>query len=200
MGSSEDGGVSGEDASLAALSGRDASETVRADFIAFTDNEYDAVVAHLRMRGAHVDHAADAAQEAFLELWDHMMRVGGWGSIVYPRSRIRAVAWNNYLRPPGQRRRQPHVVPVARMPPEAVTHPDHAGEVALARTLVWCLSRCDEQVRAVMAFQIQEFRAAETAAALGTSEQKVRDLLKKGRAQLKRALGEVPGSRQEQTR
>ena len=153
---------------------------MRAEFIAFYDCEYPRVVVFLIHCGASWHCAEDAAQEAFVEAWTLAER-GGWGDIAEQRGWMRTVAFRKYRRPPGPRRCPPLVLPVADCPDAAQSSMDFADLTAETRFVVEVLRSLDPELRAVMAFDLDEFTAGETADLLGLTEQQVRDRRKKAR-------------------
>ena len=153
---------------------------MRAEFIAFYDCEYPRVVVFLIHCGASWHCAEDAAQEAFVEAWTLAER-GGWGDIAEQRGWMRTVAFRKYRRPPGPRRCPPLVLPVADCPDPAQSSMDFADLTAETRFVVEVLRSLDPELRAVMAFDLDEFTAGETADLLGLTEQQVRDRRKKAR-------------------
>ena len=161
---------------------------VRAEWISFYDTEYHQVIGFMMKNGASLQDAQDAAQEAFAESWDLMQtRPGTWRAIANQRAWIRTVALRKYRRPPGPRIR-PQLAPGPEIP-ELPAHEPEPGELTVQTQAVLHALRClDEEARPVMAFRLDEFSTEEIAAALGIAEQRVRDIMKKARRDLKRIL------------
>ncbi|MDI2127626.1 sigma-70 family RNA polymerase sigma factor [Yinghuangia seranimata] len=191
------GDVDGEgahDAAPATVSGRPGAPAaglalaVLQEFVEFVDREDAPLVLHLRMRGAQLEDAKDAAQEAFMTAWQHVQQFDGWGGVASPRAWIRTVAWRAWCRPPGRRRIQPTVIPVAELPDRPDAGAEHAEATVVKETTLAALSRCSDQVRAVMVFHLEGFPAREIAATLGLTDQQVRDALRAGRLKARAAF------------
>jgi DNA-directed RNA polymerase specialized sigma24 family protein len=146
------------------------------------------VVRFVMRSGASLEDARDAAAEAFVDSWALMTdRPQSWMQIWNQRSWIRAVALRKYRRPPGPRRR-PLVADHVEIPDVAAPGLDPGELTAQTQTVLQVLRCLDEKAQAVMAFQMDGFPATVTADTLGITEQRVRDVTKKARAILKRAL------------
>jgi RNA polymerase sigma factor (sigma-70 family) len=160
---------------------------VRDEWISFYDTEYRQVIGFVMKNGASLQDAQNAVHEAFIESWDLMeTRPGNWKAIANQRAWIRTVALRKYRRPPGPRIR-PQLAGTEI--PDLPAHEPEPGELtAQAQTVLHALRCLDEGARTVMAFHIDEFSTDEIAAALGITEQRVRDLMKKARRNLERTL------------
>ena len=161
---------------------------VRAEWISFYDTEYQQVIGFVMKNGASLQDAQDAVHEAFVESWDLMRtRPGNWKAIANQRAWIRTVALRKYRRPPGPRVR-PQLAAGTEVP-DRPAHEPGPGELTVQTQAVLHALRClDEEARPVMAFRLDEFSTGEIAATLGIAEQRVRDILKKARRDLKRVL------------
>jgi RNA polymerase sigma factor (sigma-70 family) len=164
---------------------------MRTAWVDFYDHEYLPVVRFLVRLGAGPEDARDASGEAFTESLALMNRdPEGWAQVEDKRSWVRSVARRKFKRPPG-RRLQPLVDKYADIPdlPDPGLEP---GELTIqTQAVLQELRKLDEETRTVMAYYMDRFPAAVIARELGISEQKVRDLAKKARAALKRALGGI---------
>jgi RNA polymerase sigma factor (sigma-70 family) len=160
--------------------------TTRTSVLDLWESEYNRVVRFVMRAGADVHAAEDATQWAFVEAWKLAMRPDEWEKIHNPKAWIRTVALRKYRRPPG-RRRQPLTVAVAEVPEWEISR-DDADLTNQSMFVLAELRRLDKDTRTVMAFHIDGFTSAEIARQLKTTDQKVRDLLKKGRKVLARRL------------
>jgi RNA polymerase sigma-70 factor (ECF subfamily) len=162
---------------------------VREGFIKFYDAEYYPVVRFVMRRGASLQRAEEAVQEAFSQAWEHYVLPGTWEqAIANPRAWIRTVAFNCYRRPPGRRTR-PEIVLVPEFP-DLPDETDSFADLSLETLSVLdALRSLDPELRAVMAFRLDGFTAVEIGGQLGIDPQKVRDRLKKARKILARKLG-----------
>jgi len=157
-------------------------------FIEFYDFEYHLVVRFVMNCGASLAAAEDAAQDAFLDAWKLMSMAGKWATIGDPRGWIRTVALNKYRRPTGFRK----------LPP-AILNPviDDAGGAQVtvidistsALHVMDALRSLEPELRAVMAFDLEGFTAAESGRYLSLTDQQVRDRRKKARKILALKLG-----------
>ena len=173
---------------------------IRADWISFFDAHLHRVVRLVMSDGASLQDAQDAAQEAFIESWKRMNEdLTWWAAITGKEAWIRVVALRKYRRPPGSRIR-PQMADGASL--SDLPHPGlgPAELTVQTQTVLQALRGLDAQERAVMAFCLDGFSAPVTAAALGITDQRVRDVKKKARAALKTALaGQMtPGGREKQ--
>jgi RNA polymerase sigma factor (sigma-70 family) len=161
---------------------------VRAEWISFYDTEYRQVIGFMMKNGASLQDAQDAVHEAFVESWDLMQtRPGNWKAIANQRAWIRTVALRKFRRPPGSRIR-PQLAAGTKIP-DVSAHDPEPGELTAQTQAVLHALRClDEGARRVMAFRLDGFSTDEIAAALDITEQRVRDLMKKARRDLKRIL------------
>jgi RNA polymerase sigma factor (sigma-70 family) len=162
-------------------------DQVRAEFLTFFDAEYHPVVQFIMRDGANLHDAQDAAQEAFLQAWTLLHRPDEWKKIRDRRGWIRVVALNLYRRPPGPRRRLAPV-PVAEVPDLPQHGDDHSELTAQTLAVMAALHTLDDEARAVMAFQFDGFTSTAISDHLGISDQRVRDVLKRGRRSLARTL------------
>jgi RNA polymerase sigma factor (sigma-70 family) len=170
---------------------------VRAEWVDFFDAHYHRVVRFLMHNGASLADAQDAAQEAFIESFQLMSQSPErWAAVTGKPTWIRTVALRRYRRPPGPRRR-PLTVGDA-IPDRPVLGPGHDELTVQAHLVLQALQALDEEARAVMAFDLDGIPAADTAGALGVTQQRVRDIRKKARTVLKQELARQaePGRRQ----
>ena len=137
------------------------------------------------------------AHEAFTESWKMMaVQPAEWLAITNQPAWIRRVAFRKYQRPPGPRIR-PQFAADAEIPNLSAPGPGPGEMTVQAQMVLQALHTLDEEAGAVMAFDLDGFTTAEIAAALGISEQRVRDVKKKARRALKRVLAvSVEGSEQ----
>lgn len=161
---------------------------VRAAFLDLWQSDYDSVVRFLMRSGARAEAAQDAAQDAFVDAWSLVTRPGEWEKIDNPRAWIRTVALRKYRRPPGPRRRPPTVL-VPEVPDREWT--DHAELTTTTMFVLTELRSLDEDTRTVMSFHMDGFTSVEISRQLGMTDQKVRDLIKKGRKILARRLASL---------
>lgn len=162
---------------------------IRADWIAFYDAHFLRVVRLVMHCGGSLQDAQDAAQEAFTESLAMVTADATcWAAVAGKEGWIRTVALRRHQRPPGPRIR-PLLAHGAAIPdqPHSDPGPDELSEQA--QTVLQVLRSLPEEEQAVMAFSLDDFPTAEIAAALGMTQQKVRDLRKKARATLKATLG-----------
>ena len=170
---------------------------VRAEWIDFYDAHYHRVVRFLMHFGASLLDAQDAAQEAFTESYDLMTgNPDRWQAVNNKAAWIRTVALRRYKRPPGSRKRLltvSHEIPDTPAP-----SPGHDELTAQAQFVLHALHSLGEEERTVIAFDLDDIPVADTAGALGITQQQVRDIRKKARANLKRELvgKTTPGRRQ----
>ncbi|WP_171064512.1 RNA polymerase sigma factor [Actinomadura soli] len=157
--------------------------SMRNDFLDFFDAEYHLVVRLVMRDGADLADAQDAAQQAFLQGW-RRVEDGRWEEVTHPGAWIREVALNHHR---AQHRAPPRVSldPDLDVPESG---PGHAELTGQARDVVALLQRLDHDCRAVIAFDLDGIPPRAIAAALGISEQKVRDLRKKARKRLREHL------------
>ena len=82
-----------------------------------------------------------------------------------------------------------HMSADAEIPDLPCPDPGPGEMTAQTQTVLLALSNLDAESRTVMAFYLDDFTVADIASALGVTEQRVRDVQKRARATLKRALG-----------
>jgi DNA-directed RNA polymerase specialized sigma24 family protein len=146
---------------------------------------------------ALIGEAEDAAQEAFVESWDLLTKdPDRWLAVTGKAAWIRTVALRRHRRPPGPRRRP--LMAGDELPDLPADGPGHDELTVQAQEVLRALRGLDEEARAVMAFDMDRIPAADTAAALGITQQRLRDVRRKARAVLKKLLAgtTAPGRRQ----
>jgi RNA polymerase sigma-70 factor (ECF subfamily) len=162
---------------------------MRAGWIDFYDAHCHRTVRFVMHNGACLEDARDAVQEAFVESWALMTTdPAKWVAITGEKKAawIRVVALRRYRRPPGLRMR-PLLAWDADLPEQPDPGPEPGELTVQTQMVLQVLRSLDEQARAVMAFCLDDFTTADTADALGITEQRVRDVKKKARAALRRA-------------
>jgi RNA polymerase sigma-70 factor (ECF subfamily) len=160
---------------------------VRGEWTDFYDTHYHQVVRFLMLNGASRAEAEDAAQEAFLESWDMLVKdPDRWQAVTGKAAWIRTVALRRRRRPPGPRRRP--LMAGDELPDLPADCPGHDVLTAQTQLVLHALRALDEEARAVMAFDMDGIPAADAAAALGITQQRVRDVRKKARPALKKLL------------
>lgn len=112
---------------------------------------------------------------------DHASQVA---QVTHPRAWARTVALNYHR---AQHRNQAEFSLGIEVDPPS-PGPGHAELTGQARDLIALLCRLDEDCRTVIAFDLDDIATSQIAAALGTSQQKVRDLRRKARKHLRRHL------------
>lgn len=168
---------------------------MRTAWISLYDTHYHRVVRFVMLDGASLEEAQDAAHEAFTESWTLMATdPAKWLAITNQPAWIRTVALRKYRRPPGPRIR-PLLAAGAEIPDLPCPRPGPGETTVETQLVLQALRNIDEEARAVMAFGLDDFTTAEIAGALGITEQRVRDVRKKARAALKRALAVIPEGR-----
>ncbi len=173
---------------------------MRAAWIDFYDTHYHRVVRFVMQNGAGLDDARDAVQEAFVESWTLLSSdPAKWEAITNKMAWIRMVALRRYRRPPGSRKR-PRLARDAKIPDLPSLRPDPGELTVQTQMVLQALRNLDEEARAVMAFDLDDFPTADIAAALEITEQRVRDVKKKARAALKPALAGLVASEGRQPR
>lgn len=165
---------------------------VRAEFLDFYEHEYRRVVRHMIVYGASLHDAHDAAQEAFTDAWQFLIPSLDWLRITHPRAWIRRVAMRKHIRPAGSRR-SAAAVPVAELPDLPNVGMDHIGLTDTTLSLLAAVRKLDENLRAVIAMDWDQVSTLEIAQYLGVTSQRVRDLRKKAREHLRRALETLSG-------
>lgn len=162
----------------------------RAAFLDFHQQEYLRVIAFMMTSCLVAQDAEDAVQEAFIDLWRTTQRPGGWESIESPRGWIRTVALRKHYRIIESQKARGIRVPVV----ADLTEPIHSTITVETEFVRSCLRQLDPDTRIVMAFLVDGFKLAEVARHLNISDQKARDLAKKGRKALKVGLVALSGS------
>lgn len=160
----------------------------RAAWINFYDTHYYRVVRFVLQNGASMEDAKDAAGEAFVESWTLMSTdPARWLAITNKSAWIRTVALRKYRRPSGHRM-CPRLLPRAEIPDLLCPGPGPSEVTAHTQVALQALRSLDEEPRVIMAFYLDGFATSEIAAELGITEQQVREVMKKARAMLRRAL------------
>jgi len=170
---------------------------VRADWIDFYDTHYHRVVRVVMLNGATRAEAEDAAQEAFKESWDLLVKdPDRWQAVTGKAAWIRTVALRRHRRPPGPRHRP--LIAGDELPDLPADGPGHDELTVQTQLVLQALRALDEEARTVIAFDMDGIPTADTAAALGITQQRLRDVRKKARTALKKLLTETsaPGRRQ----
>jgi RNA polymerase sigma-70 factor (ECF subfamily) len=170
---------------------------VRAEWTDFYDTHYHRVVRFVILNGATRAQAEDAAQEAFLESWDLLVKdPDRWQAVTGKAAWIRTVALRRHRRPPGPRRSP--LIAGTELPDRPADSPGLDVLTVETQFVLWALQALDEEARTVMAFDMDGIPAADTAVTLGITQQRVRDVRKKARAALKKLLAgtTTPGRRQ----
>jgi RNA polymerase sigma factor (sigma-70 family) len=163
-------------------------EEIRADWISFFDAHFRRVVRLVMHVGASLQDAQDAAQEAFTESCVVMNAdPARWAAVTSKEAWIRVVALRKYKRPPGPRIRL-QMTDGAAIPDIPDSDPDPAELTVQTQMVLQALRGLNAESRAVMAFFLDGFSGPEIAAALGITDQKVRDVKKRARAALKAVL------------
>lgn len=153
---------------------------MRQEFLDFFDAEYHLLVRFMMRKGASLDKAEDAAQEAFKRGWEKVQH-GQWPQITNPLGWIRIVALRQY-QPQG-------AVLTGQLPDTVGPGPGHAELTGQALDVVAALKLIDdENARAVVALDMDGIPGPAIAAMLDLTEQQVRDLRKKARRMLKKQL------------
>ncbi|HET9970329.1 MAG TPA: sigma-70 family RNA polymerase sigma factor [Streptosporangiaceae bacterium] len=162
---------------------------MRAAWLDLYDAELYPVIRFVMKSGpASLEDARDAAHEAFLESWRLMTtRPGDWAAIRNPRAWLRTVALRRFRRPPGLRNR-PMLDTCADLPDASASSLDPGEFTAQAQMVLAALRQLDLEAREVMAYLTDGFPAAAIGEAMGITEQRVRDVIRRARAYLKRWL------------
>jgi DNA-directed RNA polymerase specialized sigma24 family protein len=158
--------------------GEPAAPDLASEFRDFYLRDYQGVVHFLMRIGASLGAAEDAAREAFTDAW-RRIRQGTWADIVNQEAWVRIVALNAYRRPPGPS--QVPALPVSDLPGKAQAGEGHDDLTLQTMLVVQALKYLPADLQAVVAFRMAGFPHAVTAAYLGVSEQKARNLLRKAR-------------------
>ena len=160
---------------------------VRGEWTDFYDTHYHRVVRFVMLNGASRAEAEDAAQEAFLESWDMLVKdPDRWQAVTGKAAWIHTVALRRHRRPPGPRRRP--LMAGDELPDLPADGPGHDVLTAQTQLVLHALQALDGEARAVIAFDMDGIPAADAAAALGITQQRVRDVRKKARPALKKLL------------
>ncbi|MFB6675088.1 RNA polymerase sigma factor [Streptomyces sp. NPDC056390] len=145
--------------------------------------QYPALVRFLLLHGASWTEAQDAAQDAFTQMCTPGL------SITYPKAWLRKVAWRSWVR------QQVKLEDTCAQPPEPSvalrwSTPDQAAEVGEEeRRVIALLLKLPAKQRAAMAWHLDGFTSEESARAMGTTQDAVRQNLSRARASLKQGLG-----------
>lgn len=156
---------------------------MRRNFLDFFDAEYALVVRFMMRMGAGLADAEDAMQHVAEQGWRKVKR-GQWGQVPFPRAWARTVALNHHR----AQRRKHNEVPLDPNTDEPQPGPGHAELIGQSRDLVALLQHLDADCRTVIACDLDDIPASETATMLGRTPQQVRDLRKKARRQLAQYL------------
>jgi RNA polymerase sigma-70 factor (ECF subfamily) len=129
--------------------------------------------------GAGQDDAADAAQEAFTQLFTR------WDSVRCPRPWLRQVAFRAFLHQPVR-----HTVPLDDSPdvPDAPGEGDRFDFRDEAQAVLDLLDLLPTTQRAVLALHYDQFATRDIASILGLTQAAVRKNLERARATLKQLL------------
>ncbi|MER8186960.1 sigma-70 family RNA polymerase sigma factor [Kitasatospora sp. NPDC094015] len=161
---------------------------VRGQFLDFFEREHLLVIRFLRYLGASLPDAEDAASEAFVAAWERLRDGEFPTQDSQRRSWVRTVARRAWSRPPAMARHQVAVAAGVELPELCEPGPGHAELTDQTMAVLAALGALEENTRVVMAFHLDGFSSVETARAIGVSDQKARDLLKKARAVLRHEL------------
>ena len=174
---------------------------MRAEWLDLYDAELHPVIRFVMKSGpASIEDARDATHEAFLESW-HLMdtRPEAWSAVRNPRAWIRTVALRRLRRPPGPRNRPP--LDTCADLPDAPTPSLDPGEfTAQVQAVLAELRQLNPEAREVMAYLTDGFPAAAISEAMGITEQRVRDVIRHARADLKRRLAATSVAERRQPR
>lgn len=154
---------------------------MRRDFLGFFDAEYPLVVRFLMRTGASLPDAEDATQRMFETGWRKVQRCE-WDQIAHPGAWARKVALNHYHARPGCGGEVPLGADIDRTAPGL----GHADLTDQARDLITLLHRLEEDCRMVFALRLDCIPGPEIAAMLNLPEQRVRDLYKRARRDLRK--------------
>lgn len=158
------------------------------EWIDFYHTHFRRVVRFVMHNGASQDQACDAAQDAFVESWELMVKdPSRWQAIERKDAWIRTVALRRYWRPPGPRKRVPMWYG-GEITERVVPGPCHDELTVQGQMVLQELQTLDPEARAVTAFDLDGFSTVDIAAALEVKPQRVRDIRKRARAALKRQL------------
>lgn len=165
---------------------------MRAEWLDLYDAELHPVIRFVMKSGpASLEDARDAAHEAFLESWRLMStRPGDWSAVMNPRAWLRTVALRRSRRPPGSRNRPP-LDTCADLPDVAAVSLDPGEFTAQVQAVLAVLAelrQLDPEAREVMAYLTDGFPAAAIGEAMGITEQRARDVIRRARAHLRRRL------------
>lgn len=149
----------------------------RVPFDQFYRAEMAALVRFVRRYGADVYAAADAAHDAFAEIYPQ------WDTIENPRAWLRLVACRIYYR------RRLRETPVEEVPDRPVIYEDPLEAGEQGRRVFEALAALPERRRQVMAWHLDGYGNTEIARHLGITDAAVRQNLRRGRQALKQWLG-----------
>ncbi|GAA0413862.1 hypothetical protein Acor_10450 [Acrocarpospora corrugata] len=150
----------------------------------FIEGEFRPVIHYLTKKGASLEEAKDATQDAILQALI-LFANDKWHTVRDPREWLRAVAWRSLLRPPSEARKRILTTPLSTaMDPEAIES-DHSDRVVQIQDILALLRDLPELERTVLALGLDGLRTAEIAARLNLSEQRVRDVRKAAKRQLR---------------
>jgi RNA polymerase sigma factor (sigma-70 family) len=174
---------------------------MRAAWLDLYDAELHLVIRFVMKSGpAGLEDARDAAHEAFLESWRLMnTRPGDWSAVRNPRAWLRTVALRRLRRPPGPRNR-PLLTTGADLPDVPAPALDPGEFTAQVQAVLAELRQLDPEAREVMAYLTDGFPAAAIGEAMGITEQRARDVIRRARADLKRSLAAAPVAERRQPR
>lgn len=174
---------------------------MRTAWLDLYDAELHPVIRFVMKSGpASLEDARDAAHEAFLESWRLMTtRPGDWAAIRDPRAWLRTVALRRFRRPPGPRNRL--ILDTCADLPDAPAPSLDPGELtAQAQMVLAELRQLDFEAREVMAYLTDGFTAAAIGEAMGITEQRARNVIRRARVHLKRRLAAAPVTERRQPR
>ncbi len=149
----------------------------RVQFDQFYREEMPALARFVRRYGADAYAAADAAHDAFTEVYPQ------WEAIEHPRAWLRLVACRIYYR------RRLREIPVEEVPDRPVIYEDLVEIGEQARRVYCALAALPERQRQVMAWHLDGYANSEIARHLSISDAAVRQNLCRGRQALKKWLG-----------
>jgi RNA polymerase sigma factor (sigma-70 family) len=165
-----------------------------ADWAAFFRTEWPSVVRQLRVSfgEASTSDAADAAQNAFLDLFRH------WGEVNSPRAWVRTVAVRHMMRQ--STREQALRLKLSDAVNPALSCPPASGPLEVfdqEQAVLAFLRQLPETQRQVLALVYDGFTIREVAEILGTTETAARKSLQRGRSKLRDMLpsSQAPGTR-----
>lgn len=149
---------------------------IQVPFDQFYRAEMASLVRFVRRYGADVYAAADAAHDAFTEIYPQ------WNTIENPRAWLRLVACRIYYR------RRLREIPMDEVPDRPVIYEDPAEVREQGRRVFEALAALPERQRQVMAWHLDGYGNTEIARHLGITDAAVRQNLCRGRQALKQWL------------